>query len=68
MDGDNSMLLKIFNNSEKEIYSSTIDERKEQPVNVKVSEFFSQPGLYYWRIESEEEVLYVGKFYFLSKF
>jgi hypothetical protein len=27
---------------------------------------FQEPGLYYWKIEDEDDVLFVGKFFFMG--
>ena len=60
--------LRIFNNLEKEIFTSKPDQIQFPLLNVNViSKTFQQSGLYYWRLEDESEVLYVGKFYFLQK-
>jgi len=59
--------LKIMNNIEKEIFTLTPGEIQFPIDSIKVnSETFRQSGLYYWRLEDENEVLYVGKFYFLK--
>lgn len=59
--------LKIMNNLEEEIFISKPDQSQFPDFNVKVSsKIFKQSGLYYWRIEDENEVLYVGKFYILK--
>jgi len=59
--------IKIMNNLEKEIFKSTLDNDQYPKFTVQANpEIFKQTGLYYWRLEDEEEVLYVGKFYFLK--
>ena len=59
--------LKILNNLEKEIYTSVLDNNQSPEFTAQANpEIFNQSGLYYWRIENENEVLYVGKFYFLK--
>ena len=59
--------IKIMNNLEKEIFNSTLDNDQYPKFTIQANpEIFKQPGLYYWRLEDEEEVLYVGKFYFLK--
>jgi hypothetical protein len=55
-DADDRLTLKILSNKEKTL--ETISVRGSQYV-------FSQkipPGLYYWKLESKEELLYLGKF------
>ena len=62
------IIIKIMNNLEKEIYSSTLGNSQTSEYKVQTdSEIFKQSGLYYWRIEDENEVLFVGKFYFLKR-
>jgi len=59
--------LKILNNIEKEIFTSTPEEMQSPLFSIKVgSKTIKQSGLYYWRLEDENEVLFVGKFYFLK--
>ncbi|MFO7525295.1 MAG: zf-HC2 domain-containing protein [Ignavibacteriaceae bacterium] len=59
--------IKIMNNLEEEIYKAVADPLQFPDYNVKVSpKTFNPSGLYYWRIEDENEVLYIGKFYFLQ--
>ena len=59
--------LKVETNLEKEIFSRTIGHYKFPNLNTVVSPgIFKHSGLYYWRIEDENDVLYVGKFYFLK--
>lgn len=48
--------LKIFNNKDKEIQSIAISKIKfTKSINFT-------PGLYYWKIETEDELEYLGKF------
>jgi hypothetical protein len=58
--------VKILNNLEEEIFV-TAPEIEQFPIYTVIvqSEVFSRPGLYYWRIEDKDEVLYMGKFYFM---
>lgn len=59
------IIIKIMNNLEKEIYTSALDDHSTE-FNIKVTpEILKQSGLYYWRIEDENDVLFIGKFYFL---
>jgi hypothetical protein len=55
-DADDRLTLKILSNKEKTL----------QTVSVRGSRYvFSQkipPGLYYWKLESKDELLYLGKF------
>jgi hypothetical protein len=60
--------LKIIDNFEKEIFSSIPDVIQYPLLTLQLKPgIIKQSGLYYWRIENENEVLYVGKFYFLKK-
>ncbi|HSD62806.1 MAG TPA: zf-HC2 domain-containing protein [Ignavibacteriaceae bacterium] len=59
--------VKILTNKEKEVYSKSPAQGSFPQNEIRVSpEVFKHPGLYYWRIEDEEEVIYIGKFYFLK--
>lgn len=49
--------IKIINNKGEEIYSSKMLSSNSYLLNRKLS-----PGLYYWKLEEEDEVIYVGKF------
>jgi hypothetical protein len=63
-----AVLLSVLRNSEEKIFSSEITESNFPEVVIKVSSNqFKKSGLYYWRIEDENEVLYVGKFYFVGR-
>ena len=65
MSENTSAFLKILNNNEEEIFAST-EQSQSLVFRIQVNpKAFKQSGLYYWRIEDENEVLYVGKFYFL---
>lgn len=60
--------LKVLNNSEEIIYSSLIDQNTYPEINITISQrTIKNSGLYYWRIEDEREVYYVGKFYFIKE-
>jgi len=62
----NGIYLKIMSNLEKEIYISDLAKSPKEDYSIKVpQEIFKESGLYYWHIEDENDVLYVGKFYFL---
>jgi len=60
--------LVIMNNDDDIIFSTKVaaDNFPEYSISVKESDL-KNSGLYYWRIEDEIEVLYLGKFYFLKK-
>lgn len=58
--------IKIMNNREEEIYKAKADPLQFPQYNIRISSrTIKQSGLYYWRLEDENEVLYIGKFYFL---
>ena len=58
--------LVIMNNDDDIIFTSKFspDNFPEYSFSVNQNEF-KKSGLYYWRIEDEIEVLYLGKFYFV---
>lgn len=59
--------LIILNNKEEEVFSSIINQEQFPDYRFVVnanSKFNS--GLYYWKIEDENEVYFVGKFYFIK--
>ena len=59
--------IKILTNKEKEIYRYSPDQSTFPNLAVAVSsEVFKNSGLYYWRIEDSNDVLYIGKFYFIK--
>ena len=49
--------LKLLNNLGEEIYSFTLQKNR-----FELTEELS-PGLYYWKLESEDDLLYIGKFF-----
>lgn len=60
--------LKVLNNNEDVIFTSIIDQSIIPEINLAISQSaLKVPGLYYWRLEDENEVYYIGKFYFLKK-
>jgi len=62
------VLLSILKNSEEKIFSAEVDQTDFPEISKSVSKIvFKKSGLYYWRIEDENEVLYVGKFYFVKR-
>lgn len=57
----------ILTNQEKKVVNNSLSLKEFPSVKIKISpEVFKHSGLYYWRIEDENEVLYIGKFYFLK--
>lgn len=60
--------LKVFNNTESEIYSEMLDEAEYPEYTIKLKPaIIPKSGLYYWRLEDDSEVLYLNKFYFIKK-
>jgi hypothetical protein len=60
--------LVIMNNDEDVIFSTTVSSDSFPEYSLSASQNdFEKSGLYYWRIEDEIEVLYLGKFYFIKK-
>lgn len=62
---EGEVFLKIITNNEEIIFSSDQMNSKLNEVEVN-EEIFNSSGLYYWRLEDENEVLYIGKFYFIK--
>lgn len=59
--------LKIMNNLEKEVFNSSADLTQFPDFKlIVVAKTLKESGLYYWKIEDENDVLFVGKFYFLK--
>jgi hypothetical protein len=60
--------LVIMNNDDDIIFTSKVsaDNFPEYSFSVNQSDI-GNSGLYYWRIEDDNEVLYLGKFYFIKK-
>jgi hypothetical protein len=56
--------LIILSNQEEEVFSARIQAGHRMILAEK--EIFPGAGLYYWKIENEEEVIYTGKFYYLK--
>ena len=60
--------LRILNNREKALLTLSPDAAQFPLITARVqTEIFKTPGLYYWKIEDREDVLFVGKFLFLGK-
>ncbi len=66
MNEKNDIDITVINNVEGIIYSAPARHKDFPSYEVTVSsKYFLSPGLYYWKLEDENEVLYLGKFYFL---
>lgn len=60
--------LKILNNNEDVVFTSKIDQKTFPEIDLTISQrTIKVSGLYYWRLEDENEVYYIGKFLFLKK-
>jgi hypothetical protein len=57
--------LIILNNQEEEVFSAQLNTGNKQSI-LADKKIFREAGLYYWRIENEEEVIYINKFYYLK--
>lgn len=68
MNNDETVYIKIIDNRESEIIilKPEISQYPEMTVNIN-PETFEKSGLYYWRIENENEVFFVGKFYYVKR-
>ena len=67
MTREETVSMKIMTNIEEVVFSWTTDHADlPNPVVTVDAGIFPGPGLYYWRIEDEFEVLFIGKFYFLT--
>lgn len=67
MNEKNIIDITVMNNLEGIIYSAPAKNKGFPSYEVTVSsKYFLSPGLYYWKLEDENEVLFLGKFYFLK--
>jgi hypothetical protein len=59
--------LVIMNNDDDVIFSTKVSADNFPEYSFSLSQNqFKKSGIYYWRIEDEIEVLYLGKFYFIK--
>lgn len=66
MNSQDELSIKVMNNFEDEIYFAKADPSQFPVYTIKLtSRTIKRSGLYYWRIEDDNDVLYVGKFYYL---
>ncbi|MCB0562651.1 MAG: hypothetical protein KDD09_27050, partial [Phaeodactylibacter sp.] len=50
------LTLRLLNNREEEIFNRTVESnRLSSPMTL-------QPGLYYWKLETVDDLIYIGKF------
>jgi hypothetical protein len=67
MNRETTVFLKVLSNLEEEIVSIVPEIMQSQIITVEAGpDVFNKSGLYYWRIEDRNEVLFVGKFYYLQ--
>ncbi|MFQ5629880.1 MAG: hypothetical protein ACE5I1_14030 [bacterium] len=59
-EGGGTLYIKIFSNKDELQYTFTTEENRYLFENAGEK---LQPGLYYWKLEDEEEMKYVGKFF-----
>lgn len=58
------LFLGLLNNENKEIYYKEVTGNK---ASITASEVNLNPGLFYWVLESEEDILTVGKLFYKKK-
>lgn len=58
------MFIGLMNNENKEVFYREVTGNK---VVIPASEINLKPGLYYWVLENEEDVLNIGKLFFKRK-
>ena len=59
-DTEQKLYLKILNNQEVVLHKLTPDKNK---ILFNITENKLDPGLYYWKLESDKELLQLGKFF-----
>lgn len=59
--------FKIMTNKEKEVFSKSVEKGFPKFTITVAPGIFKHSGLYYWKIEDEDEVLHIGKFYFIKQ-
>ena len=65
---DEPVTFTIITNQEKRIFRTDPSTKNYPAISTKVlPSIFKHSGLYYFRIEDADEVLHVGKFYFIKK-
>ena len=58
------LFLGLLSNENKEVMYREVYETKS---TVVTKDIHLKPGLYYWVLESEEDVLTIGKFFYKKK-
>lgn len=61
------LILTLFDNKENKKLSGELDPNMFPDYEYKLNTNNLKPGLYYWRIEDDNEIYFVGKFYFVKK-
>lgn len=64
---DKPIILTLLNNKEEKIFSGELAQNMFPEYDYKLNTGSLKPGLYYWRIEDDNDVYFVGKFYFIRK-
>lgn len=60
------VILTLLDNNEEKKFSKELDPNMFPVYEYKLSTNALKPGLYYWRIEDDNEVYFVGKFYYVK--
>lgn len=58
------MFLGLMSNENKEVFYKEVNGSKKV---IDTKEIALKPGLYYWVLESEDDILAVGKFFYKKK-
>ncbi len=64
---DKPVILTLLNNKEEKKFSGELDQKMFPEYDYKLNTESLKPGLYYWRIEDDNYVYFVGKFYFVKR-
>ena len=59
-DYEGSLHINIVNNREEQLLSFTVENNQ---VVIDDLDEKLQPGLYYWKLESERSIFFIGKFF-----
>lgn len=60
------VILTLLDNNEEKKFSKELDPNMFPVYEYELSTNALKPGLYYWRIEDDNEVYFVGKFYYVK--
>ncbi|MEP0861673.1 MAG: zf-HC2 domain-containing protein [Ignavibacterium sp.] len=64
---DKPIILTLLNNKEEKKFSGELDQNMFPEYDYKLNTGSLKPGLYYWRIEDENDVYFVGKFHLVKR-